>query len=550
MARYTFRPRDAFGTNDPVEIATRMDDFTDTLNKSFSSPYPCGPDGIPMVGRQAPQSGLDMLEKAMSDATVLKSVSAETVESIRTQLAQADIGKDLTLTNPISSGLVAFDLEAPSKKLYPTQTPMRNRIPRKKGIGTSHRFKVITGISGSQTGVSDVYPGITDTSTATFGSVSYIRGPKINYAGYDVAVGYSQFGLSDQVNWSAQFSGQGFEDIRQLSQQSVLYASMLEEEKIIISGRGTGSGFSGALTAPASITLTARAPVTGETGISGVTTNVYAKVTADAGPFGQSVLSSAANVAATAGQVVDVTVGSWPVGAPGIRVYVSTGASDPGDAARWYAGRTGSNVFTIQGALPTSGVAASTVTADTSAYAAGYDGILATCLGANSGYVNRVNGTLNTSNPGAEFFKAFDVMYQANGADPDEVLLNGSDRRQLSDLLKTTTGNYRLEVQDDQAHGMRVGTMVIGMQNEVTNKMVDISVSRYVPQGVAPIISWTLPLPNSEVSDVWEMRLVQDYMGISWPIMQHTYDYGSFWYGALICQAPMFNGAIAGIKLT
>jgi len=532
-----------------VEIANRFDDFKESLTKSLERPIPCDPTGRPMVGYDAPQSGMSMFQQGLDSPDISKALSPETVEAVRSQLARVDIGKDLSLTSPIASGLVAFDLEAPSKKLYPIQTPIRNRIPRTKGIGTSSRFKVITGITGSSTGVNDVYPGIIDSTANTFGGVTYQRPAKISYAGYDAVVPYSQFGLSDQVSWSAQFSGQGFEDIRQLSQSSVLYASMLSEEKVIIAGRGTASGFSGALAAPTGVTATARAAATGETAITGGGTNIYAFVTADAGPFGQSVLSSVVTVATGSG-VVDIAVPTMPVGAPGIRVYVGTGSSQPANSAFWYAGRTGSNLFTIQGALPTSGIAASTVTADTSAYAAGYDGILATCLGASSGYVSRVNGPLSTTNPGSEFFKAFDVMYQANGADPDEVMMNGSDRRQLSDLLKTTTANYRLAVTTDESHGAMIGSMVIGMQNEVTTKMVDLSTSRFIPQGVAPIVSWELPIPNSEVSNVWEMKLVQDYTGISWPVMGTTYDYSSYWYGALVCQAPSFNGAIAGIRLT
>jgi hypothetical protein len=560
------RARDMFSTNDPVQIVEKFDDYKDTLAKALDEPMPWGYGGPAMGGGQ--QSAADLVAQGLASPEITKSLNPETVESIRTQLAQADLVKDgvsqgISLTGPISTGLVAFDLDAPSKKLYPRETPLRNRIPRKKGIGTSHRFKVISGISGSQTGVPDQYPGISDSVSTAFGPSNYARGPRISYNGYDVAVGYSQFSLSDSVPWSAQFSGEGFEDIRQLSQTSVLYASMLEEEKLIISGRGTGSGFSGALAAPGTPTLAQRAPAAGEAAITGAGTNVYAIVTADAGPFGQSVLSTVSTGVAPASGVVDVTVPTLPAGAVGYRVYVGTGSAAPLTSAMWFAGRSANGgVFTIQGALPTSGVAASTVTTDTSAYAAGYDGILAICLGPNSGYVKNIstipnqptsgiNGGLNIANPGSEFYKAFDVMYQNNGADPDEVLCNGSDRRQLSDLLKTSSSSsYRITVDNaGEAHNAQLGALVTGLQNEVTGKMVDLSVNRFIPQGVMPIISWTLPLPDSNVSDVWEMRLVQDYMGIQWPVSQFAYECSSYWYGSLICPAPSWNGAISGIRL-
>jgi hypothetical protein len=542
------KPRDMFGSNDPGQIAERFEDYKDALNKALDTPKPWGYGG-PIMNQP---TGAELLGQGLDSPDISKALSAETVESIRTQLAQAELSKSpgsLSNTTPISTGLVAFDLEAPSKKLFPTETPIRNRIPRKKGIGTSHRFKVLSGISGSSSGVSDLYPGINDSTTTAFGGVNYLRGPKIQYDGYDVAVPFSQFSLSDAVPFSAQFSAEGYEDLRQLSQTSVLYSSMLMEEKMDIMGRGTGSGFGGALAAPTGVTATARAVGTGETAITGATTNIYAKVTADAGAFGQSVLSAVANVAVGTG-VVDITVPTMPVGAVGIRVYVGTGASQPADSAMWYAGRTSSNVFTIQGALPTSGVAASTVVADTSAYAAGYDGILAVCLGPNSGYVNRTNAALSTTNPGTEFFKAFDVMYQNNGCDPDEILCNGSDRRQLSDLLKTNTNtSYQIMVPNQETHNAQIGALVTGIQNESTGKMVNLTTSRFVPQGVMPIISWTLPIPDSNVSDVWEKRLVQDYMGIQWPVSQFAYETSSYWYGSLICVAPSYQGCVTGVRL-
>ena len=172
---------------------------------------------------------------------------------------QADLVKDLTLTSPLSTGYVAYDLEAPAKILAPRPTPLRNMIPRVKGIGTARRYKRITGFTGSGTaGLANLRPGITDTTSTTFGSIGFNRGPKISYAGDEAAVPYLQFSLSDSVPWSAQFSGEGFQDIRQLSQTSLLYSSMLMEERLLLGGRGTASGFAGALSTPGTVTLTVR----------------------------------------------------------------------------------------------------------------------------------------------------------------------------------------------------------------------------------------------------------------------------------------------------
>ncbi|MEU5426838.1 hypothetical protein AB0H73_14710 [Streptomyces olivoreticuli] len=550
----------------PAEVTRRLDNFLEKLDSVPTRTL--GPQDVVSAfagGRgidfaEQPSTAYGMLTKALDVPAIAKGLSPDALASVTGALEelkaqQPDLVKDITTSSPVSTGLVAFDLEAPAKMLTPRPTPLRNRLPRKKGIGTSHRFKVISGFTGTGTGgVGNIHPGIADTTQNNFApsgasnSLYYARGPKISYAGSDQTVPYSQFSVSDEVTWSAQYAGQGYQDIRQLSRTSLLYSSMLLEERMLLMGRGTASGFLGAVAAPTGLTLTARTAAAGESAITGVSTNIYVKVTSDAGDFGQSVLTSAANVAPST-QVVDVSV-TLPAGATGMRVYVSTGASDPGDAARWYAGRSGYNTFTIQGALPTSGTAASTVSADTTAYANGYDGVLPICTGANSGYVNRLNAALSTSNPGGEFQTAFAGLYDAVKADPDRILFNGSDRKQLSDALKSGAANngYRLTLRQDEVSGVTLGDVVTTMVNEVTGKLVNLEVHPWMPQGNAPIISDTLPIPDSDVSDVWSVVNVQDLMGIDWPVTQFAYESSSYWFGTMVCYAPAWNGAITGIK--
>lgn len=537
------RPSDLFDTDSPVVLAEKFEDFKDSLTKSIDNPMQAP--GAPDMGA----SPMAELQKALGADVVQKALGADVVQSVQSQLARPDVQKDLSLTNPLATGLVAFDLEAPSKKLFPRMTPLRNRIVRRKGIGTAHRFKKITGITGSGTaGLGLIRPGITDSTTTAFGSINYLRGPKIEYAGADVSVPYKQFSMSDSVPWSAQFSGQGFEDIRQLSQTSVLYASMLAEERLILGGRGTSSGFAGALAAPTNVAVTTDPASGSQTAVTGALANIWVKVTAES-VWGESVLSAAATSAFTAGDVIEATWDDVP-GATGYRVYVSTHATaDPGDAARWFQARTGTNSILLQGALLTSGTAASTVTADTSAAATDYDGILTYCMGPDSGYVKRVNGALNGSNPGSEFFDAFAALWEAVKADPDEVLANGSDRKQLSDLLKTSSSsNYRITIANTpDAHTAQLGALVNGLQNEVTGKMVDVTVHPWLPQGNMPIISWTLPIPDTQVSEVWSMFNVQDYMAVQWPVSQFSYEVSSYWYGTMINYAPAWNGAVCGV---
>ena len=553
-----------FGTTDPRDLAAKTEGFNEAISKSLNAgargdfnPAVHIPGMTKGVG-----SAMASLEAAANDPVLAKAIGADTLASLQAQVqASREIVKDITIGDglttgsPIGTGLVPFDLEAPAKYLAPRPTPLRNKLPREKGQGTSRRFKRITGITGSGTGgVGVFHPGISETTQNNFApsgasNALYLnRGAKITYAGDDKVVPYFEFGVSDSVSFAAQYAGQGFQDVRALSAQSLLYSSMLLEERMLLMGRGSNASyFSGALSAP-SITITLRAPVAGETAISGAGTNIYVKATSDAGDFGQSVLSSVASVAASAGTVADVKITSAVTGALGYRVYSGTGSSAPADSALFYDGRTGSLTYTPQGAFPTT-IAASTAASDTSAYANGYDGIMPTVTGANSGYTKNINGSFNATSPGAEFQTAFASLYDSVKADPDEILFNGTDRKNLSELLKnSSSNNYRLTLTQDEIGNAVMGSVITAIQNEVTGKVVPMTVHPWMPQGNTAILSYTLPIPDSQVSNVWSVVNVQDYMGINWPVIDFQYQISSYWQGTFLCYAPAWNGSVTGIS--
>ena len=553
MTLSTPKVTDLFGDASPREAAERMEEYTTELGKSLSS--------ASTVPGQAPLADpAAQIEALVANKSLSPDVSAGLQNALAAQrLAMQDMQKDITLTSPLSTSFAAFDLEAPAKLLTPRPTPLRNRIPRKKGVGTSHRQKQILGYTGTGTGgVGNTWPGITQDTTTTFGAINYERGPKISYAAQDLILPYNSYSLSDSVTFDANFSGLGYQDLRQLSSTSTLYATMLMEERMMLMARGTASGYSGALSAP---TFTLASPVASGSQTALAATTYYVNVTADAGisgnGFGESILGTEASTAVASGDVLTITVATAVVGALGYNIYVGTAT---GAANLKYQGTLkGTGTFTIQGAgtqglvgnnaaFTTTGAAASRATADTSAYATGYDGILATVLGPNSGYNNAINSAFSTSNPGGEFQTAFASMYQAVKADPDVVLLNGNDRKQLSDAIKSgSTANYRLVINNPGEDGTTYGSVVTGLQNEVTGKAVDLMVHPWLNQGVAPILSFTLPIPDTEVSDVWANYMVQDYMGIQWPVTQFSYDFSTYFRGTFFCAAPAWNGAVSGI---
>jgi len=549
---------DLYAESNPKVAAERHEEFVGELTKSLSSPRS-------FVNGQMGQDPTAQLEALATN----KSLTPEVLGSLQNALAtqrtvSADIAKEITLTTPLSSSFAAFDLEAPAKLLTPRPTPLRNKIPRKKGVGTSHRIKVISGYTGTGTGgQGNIWPGITETTQNNFapGAANpfYLeRGPQISYNAYDVVFPYNSYSLSDQVSFDANFSGMGYQDLRQLSSTSTLYATMLMEERMMLFARGTASPYVGALSAPTGVASTSPVASAGQTALAAATYYIY--VTANAGisgsGFGESVVSSVDNETVASGDVLSLT---WTAvsGAIGYNVYVGT---TTGTANCTFQGVAQGTSCVIQGAAAvnlsgdnfaysTTGAAASRANADTSAYATGYDGILPTVLGANSGYNNNRNGAaFSTSNPGVEYQTVFYNLYNSVKADPDEILINGADRKQLSDSIKNgSTANYRLNLTQTET-GDYVGGATIGaLNNEITGKMVPLTVHPWLQQGVSPVLSYTLPIPDTEVSDVWSVFNVQDYMGIQWPVTQFTYDFSTYFRGTFLCYAPAWNGAVSGI---
>ena len=563
------KAKDLYNESNPAVAAARHEEYLGELNKSIN-----GASADPSVLSQM-ESGngvkfgtgnpVAQLESLAANKSLAPEALASLTQALATQRgAMGDINKEITLTTPLSTSFAAFDLEAPAKLLTPRPTPLRNRIPRKKGVGTSHRVKRILGYTGTGTGgQGNIWPGITETTQNNFapGSANAFwleRGPQISYTADDLVLPYNSYSLSDQVSFDANFSGMGYEDLRQLSSTSTLYATMLMEERMMLYARGTASGYSGALAAPATVTLTSPVASGSQTALAAATYFVY--VTANAGisgsGFGESIVSTVQSTAVASGDVLAI---SWTAvtGAIGYNIYVGT---TTGTANCTFQGVAQGTSAVIQGAgtvgllgnnfaLTTTGAAASRANADTSAYATGYDGIIPTVTGANSGFNNTINTTFSTSNPGVEYQNVFYALYNSVKADPDEILINGADRKQLSDSIKNgSTANYRLNLTQTET-GDYVGGATIGaLNNEITGKMVPLTVHPWLQQGISPVLSYTLPIPDTEVSDVWAAINVQDYMGIQWPVVQFSYDFSTYFRGTFFCYAPAWNGAVSGIQ--
>lgn len=425
-------------------------------------------------------------------------------------------------------------------------------------------------MSGSQTGPSGgkfvrlAIPELVQSGGSISGASGSVNWP-LNLPGtgtqdaVDLKVPYRFWGLSENLSWLAQFAGQGFEDISALANLLLLQEFMLNEEAAHLGATSI------AISAPGTPTLTARAANSGESALTGITTNVFCAVTA-ATFFGETAPSTGGSVAWSSGQVVDVAIA--PVaGAQFYNLYVTTGAS----AGTYHlaASQVGGVNFTLSGALPTS--TATPPVSDTGTSSANdQEGITSVLSGhASSGggsaiypanwqggfFAQNTADTLKTSVLNNAFQQLWDGTgntYGAFRADPAEIIGEGGDIMRLSNdiVQQGTATNYRLFVEQTEVPGVRLGAAVSEFQNPITRSVVRVVVHPWTPQGSIYLMSYTMPFAWSNVSNVMEFVAVQDYLSISWPVIDASFRYSMFMYGSLVVNSPFYCGLVQGLQKT
>lgn len=462
-------------------------------------------------------------------------------------------------------GLVPFDLLAPSRLIYPMYTVFRNKLPRPQGQGTSRIEKVFTGISGSQTGgqgVVDISVPELVQSNAQMSPTNWPLNlpPAGSQSQVTLNVPYKFFGMTESLSWLAQFAGQGFEDISALANLILLQQFMLGEEYQMIAGSST------TLAVPTIVSMTARTAGSGESSV-GSNTNFTALVTGT-NFYGETTAVTSSTISTSAGQVVDIVIGPQP-GIQSYNVYVSTNGS-PTRANAWLVkSGIGGVKYTVQGTLPTTGT--NPPTADTGTGNNNrMEGLIPTLTGKSAasgvypanwqgGYVNQSAGTHLSYNT---LYTALQALWDgAQGAgnnpgafraDPAEIVGEGGDIMRLSNdvISQGAATNYRLFLDQPDVGGVRVGAAVSEFQNPITRSILKLVVHPWLTQGTAMLMSYQLPQTWSNVANAWEMTVVQDYMSIAWPVIDATFRYSIFMYGAMTAHAPQYSGIIQGLQVS
>jgi len=489
----------------------------------------------------------------------------DTLDLVKGALASPD--DTIAKTISTSTGLVAFDLQAPAKNLYPFVTPIRNAIPRiGGGTGTATNWRQVTALIGSG-----------------FDAMGWVpEGQRSGQMAYTTATKSATFvtiGEEDAVTYEAISAGRNFEDVQARMTFRLLQKMMLKEEMAILAGNASLQ-----LGTPATPTLSASG-----SGATLPAATYYVKVVALT-LEGYQNSSLAAGIATTKtitgadGKTYTLSGGSSNISAEssaqavtsGQTLFASVAALQGAVAYAWYVG-TATNAETLQaittinsaafaGPLATGQQAQSAVTTDNSAnpsYA--YDGLLTSALKAGSNaYVSvMAGGTAGTGTPltasgrgsVVEIDTMFQTMWNNFQLSPTVLYVNVQELKNITaKVLSNASGPLlRYEVNGD---GNPYDLAAAGAVSFYFNPFalngglrIPVRIHPRVPPGT--IIGWAENLPvqyqSNEVPNVAEIKTRQDYYQIDWPVVTRQRQVGVYAEEVLAVYAPFAMGVITNI---
>ena len=492
------------------------------------------------------------------DALTKAGASEETI-ALFSKSVEADVAKNSgpwSNTNPLNYnpgnvGFTPFDLQDSIEFLVPVMTPLRNSIPRRKAQGQAVQIRQITGYSNSRTGgvpnLNTFFNSATNTST--YNGITLNRPNTISYSADALVVPFVENGISDSVEYQAQFAAQGFTDLRQLSNTAAIYSHMLGEENNILNSTS-------AVLPVAGVTATTSNGGTA----TGLPAGTYTPLVTISSAFGESEALTGESTTVTAGESITVTLNSVPVGAVALNVYVTVSGIH-------YVGRTTSTasgsfpvLFAVTPTLPSTsadnGSSPAYQFGGTALGTTGYTGMISTLLGngstpAAAGYVKAVNGPLGTAAPFGEINTMLVEMWETNRAQPGTLYTSGRIQAALLAEIQQqgSATSYRANYMtgDD---GIIVGGAVTGITSPVGGPALNIVAHPFIPEGVVIAHSTTLPSPVSGVPGTATIDNVVDLTTIEWPQIGMSYDLSTYQYGSFVFHTPGFDGILTGITTT
>jgi hypothetical protein len=497
---------------------------------------------------------------------LIRSALASPSEDIARQVLMAAGASPNEIERSITTGtgLVAYDLQAPAKNLYPVVTPLRNALPRVGGgVGLATNWRQVNSITGS---------GFDATGWVPEGQ----RAGKMSYSTSNKSASYVTLGEEDDVTFEAINAGRGFEDLQATMSMRLLQKTMRKEEMALLFGNNSNalgtptaptlSAAGSGATLPAATYSVIVVALTGEgyknsSVASGVATTKTV-TGADGSTFtlngGSSNKSSNATQAVTLGQTLSASV--TPIsGAVGYAWYVGTAGNEVLQAI------TTINSIAISAPLASGTQAASAVTADNSTNSTAFDGLFTWAMKSGSGaYLKQLatgtagtGTTLTASGRGSvvEIDDMLQNMWDNYQVSPSVLYMNSRQIRDVTTkVLSGASGAPLLQVHKtpEEAYGITAGGTINAYYNPFQlegGQRIPVKIHPDIPPGTIIGYAENLPIQyqSNEVPNVAEVKTRQDYYAIDWPIVSRKRARGVYVEEVLAVYAPFALGAITNI---
>ena len=464
--------------------------------------------------------------------------------------SSADIlAKNFVQPSSATTGLQAYDLEAPSKKLYPVLTPLRNKLPRVGGgFAIQANWRAITAIN---------------TAAQRAGVSEGKRGASVSHTTVEYLAAYRGIGMEKSVTFEADYASRGFEDLKAGAVLQALQATMIAEELIILGGNtslalGTtptptvGTATTGGAIAAGTYNVICVAlgvqaywdvaglnnggigsslDVTTAT-VPGSITRTNADGTSDTFGGGTAQKSAAASQTTT-GSTSTITASVAAVrGAYAYAWFVGTAAAEKLAAVT----TINSAVFT---AVPSTGQLASSLTAsDISSSTLEYDGLLtqAAKSGSNAYYASLATGTVGTgttltagSGRVNEIDTALAAFYRNYRLQPTQMYVSYVQFQKITNLvLGSSNPAVSMWVNVNADAEVIAGRNVGKYNSPINGANIDIIVHPNMVPGTILFYTDTVPAYVDGISDICRVRTRQEYYQIEWPLKSRKYEYGVY----------------------
>lgn len=484
------------------------------------------------------------------------SFTSETLQLVKDALASPNEALAKSITT--STNLVAYDLQAPAKNLYPVFSPLRNSLPRVGGgVGLATNWKAVNAITGS---------GVSAMGWVPEGQ----RSGRMSYTTSQVAASYRTIGEEDNITEEAKNAAVSFEDAKARMVLRLLQQTMIKEEHAILGGNSslalgtpvtpTLSAAGSGATLPAATYSVIVVALTYEgmqvasvsaTGLPGSKTITGADGKTYTLNGGNSNKSANATQAVTLGQTL--TASTTPIaGALGYAWYVGTAGSEILQAI------TATATTTFSAPLATGTQAATAITGDNSTNSnLAFDGLLTTAF-KSGGYINQLaNGAkLTASSKGSinEIDTMLLSMWNTYKVSPTVLYVAAQQQQDITAKVLTSASAPLLRYNSDgkDPYALVANGVVEYYYNPFAldgGTKIPVKIHPFLPAGT--IIGWAGNLPtqyqSNEVPNVAEVKTRRDYYQIDWPQITRTYDVGVYAEEVLAIYAPFAMGVLGNI---